>query len=168
MTVRLTCPRSARRARRSWKAPPATTAVLPLPCRTERGLFKGGDAVVDKPLARLPIHNKSTEPLEVVLEWYGRDYWLKPGESLVINTVGRTDGASPWPGTTRPNEPFDVEYYPGSIQVHFNGSEGWVTDLEGNELDCGHQRPEPAPQAPPHAPGSARYRLAGPGGDQHS
>jgi hypothetical protein len=127
--------------------------------------------VTDELQARLPIHNTSTELLEVVLEWYGRDYWLKPGESLVINTVGRTGSEGPWgpwPGTSRPDEPFDVNYYPGSIQVYFNGTVGWVSDLDGNELECGHQRPEPAPHAAPQVPGPAVYRLTGPGGDQHS
>ncbi|GAA3265374.1 hypothetical protein GCM10020218_001220 [Dactylosporangium vinaceum] len=122
----------------------------------------------DEPLARLPIHNNSAEPLEVVLEWYGWDYWLNPGESVVIHTIGRAGGESSWPGTTRPGEPFDVNYHAGLIQVYFNGSEGWVTDLEGRELECGHQRPEPAPEASSPGQQPAVHRLTGRGGDQHS
>jgi hypothetical protein len=100
-------------------------------------------------LARLPIHNDGTEPLEVVLEWYGRDYWLRPGETLVVNTVGSAGGETTWPGSTRPDEPFDVIYHPGLIQVYFNGDDGWVTDVDGNELAWGHQRPASRPQASP-------------------
>ncbi|MDI6098761.1 hypothetical protein QLQ12_09135 [Actinoplanes sp. NEAU-A12] len=105
---------------------------------------------MDEPVARLPISNHSDEVLEVVLEWYGRDYRLMPGESLVVHTVGRSGGGPTWPGTVRGNEPFQVDHCPGSIQVHVNGTDGWVTDLEGNELECGHQRS----MTPPPAPGS--------------
>jgi len=58
--------------------------------------------------ARLRIENSSGELLEVVLEWYGRDYWLMPGEVVVVTTVAK-DGRT-WSGTTRPNEPFEVEH----------------------------------------------------------
>ncbi|MBB4753212.1 hypothetical protein [Actinoplanes lobatus] len=89
----------------------------------------------------MPIRNHSDGPLEVVLEPFGRDYWLRPGESLVVHTAGRSDGESPWPGTLRGDEPFEVNYQPGSIQVYLNGAGGWVTDLDGADLECGHQRP---------------------------
>lgn len=90
---------------------------------------------------RLPVRNGSDELLEVVLEPFGRDYWLQPGESLLIHTVPHGGGETTWPGTTSGNEPFEVDYHPGSIHVHFNGTGGWVTDIEGEELACGHQRP---------------------------
>ena len=101
--------------------------------------------MVDEIVARLPIHNHGGELLEVILETYGEDYHLRPGESLVIHTAGVPGRESTWPGTTRGDEPFDINCYPGSIQVYFNGIRGWVTDLDGTDLDCGHQRPEPRP-----------------------
>ncbi|GIE85476.1 hypothetical protein SAMN06264365_10596 [Actinoplanes regularis] len=87
--------------------------------------------VVDETVARLPIHNHGSELLEVVLEPYGRDYHLRSDETLIVHTAG----------TTRESEPFGVDFHPDFIQVHFNGAVGWVTGPDGNELDCGHQRP---------------------------
>jgi hypothetical protein len=101
--------------------------------------------VADGPEARLRIENSSNELLEVVLEWYGRDYWLKPDEVVVVTTVGN-DGPRTWSGTTRPDEPFEVDYHTGSVTVHFNGDVAWVTDADGHEIECGHQRPEVLPR----------------------
>lgn len=95
---------------------------------------------MDEIVARLPIHNHSGERLDVVLEPYGSEYHLRPAESLVIHTVGRSDGGSTWPGTVRGSDPFDVNYHSDVIQVYINGTAGWVTDLDGNELDSGHRR----------------------------
>jgi hypothetical protein len=36
--------------------------------------------MVGEPQSSLRLCNESTEMLEVVLEPYGRDYWLNPGE----------------------------------------------------------------------------------------
>ncbi|GIF41619.1 hypothetical protein Axi01nite_59300 [Actinoplanes xinjiangensis] len=98
-------------------------------------------ATVDTIALRMSVHNGSEELLEVVLEPYGRDYWLQPGESLLVHTAPCDDHGAVWPGTAKGNEPFEVDYHPGLIRVHFNGTHGWVTDLADNELDCGHQRP---------------------------
>ncbi|MDG6110352.1 hypothetical protein Daura_19300 [Dactylosporangium aurantiacum] len=63
--------------------------------------------------------------------------------------------------TSRPGDvPFEVS--PDAVDVWVEGGSAAVTDLEGNELHCGHQRPVPTPPAP--APGSTRYRLSGPAG----
>jgi hypothetical protein len=88
-----------------------------------------------RPEARLRVQNSGPEPLEMILELYGRDYWLMPGESVVVVTVGKA-GPWPWPGTTWPNEPFEVEYFPDMVRVHFNGDMAWVEDAEGREIEC--------------------------------
>ncbi|MGA5132960.1 hypothetical protein QZH56_33065 [Streptomyces olivoreticuli] len=98
-------------------------------------------SVNDAPVARLRVHNRGEELLELVLEPYGSDHWLVPGETFVVWTVGSSDGDRLWSGTTRGNEPFEVDYRPGSVTVHFNGIHGYVSDAEGNEIDCGHRRP---------------------------
>ncbi|MFJ7269542.1 hypothetical protein ACIQV3_23340 [Streptomyces sp. NPDC099050] len=97
-------------------------------------------AAQDVPVARLRVGNNGPELLELVLECYGSDHWLRPGETFVVWTVGSPEG-EPWPGTTHGNEAFQVDYRPGSVTVHFNGVHGYVTDVAGNEIDCGHRRP---------------------------
>ncbi|MFD7569967.1 hypothetical protein ACFV6U_05455 [Streptomyces sp. NPDC059810] len=97
-------------------------------------------AVEEAPVARLRVHNSGEEQLELVLEPYGSDHWLAPGETFVVWTFGSADGR-PWSGTTYGNEPFEVDHRPGSVTVHFNGHHGYVSDVEGNEIDCGHRRP---------------------------
>ncbi|MEV6669509.1 hypothetical protein [Streptomyces sp. NPDC051162] len=100
-------------------------------------------AVEGMPVARLRVHNKGEELLELFLEPYGSDHWLSPGETFVVWTFGSADGP-PWSGTTHGNEPFEVEYRPGSVTVHFMGHHGYVADVDGNEIECGHQRPTTA------------------------
>lgn len=45
--------------------------------------------MVGEPRSCLRLCNDGVERLEVVLEPYGRDYWLNPGETLVVHTIGR-------------------------------------------------------------------------------
>ncbi|MGC4981598.1 hypothetical protein ACLQ18_13295 [Streptomyces sp. DT193] len=104
-------------------------------------------AAQDGPVARLRVENNGDELLELILECYGSDHWLRPGETFVVWTVGSSEG-DPWPGTTHGNEPFEVNYRPGSVTVHFNGRHGYVTDVAGNEIDCGHRRPTAALASP--------------------
>ena len=76
----------------------------------------------------------------LIVEPYGRDYWLNPGQTALVTTIG-TAGDVAWPGTTRPGEPFEIDYRHGSISVHTNGVEAHVVDRDGRQIECGHQRP---------------------------
>lgn len=95
------------------------------------------------PRSHLRIQNGDDNLLELVLEPYGRDYWMRPGEVFIITTVG-SDQGHPFPGTFHTDEPFEMDYRSGSVTVHFNGVYAQVTDTHGNELECGHQRPDTA------------------------
>ncbi|MEN3616203.1 hypothetical protein AAH979_42910 [Plantactinospora sp. ZYX-F-223] len=94
----------------------------------------------DLPEARLRVQNHGDELIELVVEPWGRDYWLKPGQGTLVTTVGIA-GDAPWPGTTRQDEPFEVDYRHGSVTVHANGVDAYVMDLEGRDIECGYQRP---------------------------
>jgi hypothetical protein len=76
-------------------------------------------AAQDAPVASLRIENNSDEPLDLVLECYGSDHWLLPGETFVVWTVGSLEGG-PWPGTTHGNEPFQAGY---SVLINVDFSE---------------------------------------------
>ncbi|GIF63372.1 hypothetical protein Ais01nite_14070 [Asanoa ishikariensis] len=89
------------------------------------------------------LQNSGATLLELVIEPWGRDYWLRPGEVFVVSTAASPDD-NLYPGTTHPDEPFEVDYRPQSMTVHCNGLSADVTDSHGNELTCGHQRPETA------------------------
>lgn len=103
-------------------------------------------AVDEAPVARLRVQNDGEDLLELILEPYGSDHWLVPGETFVVWTFGSPDGA-PWSGTTHGNEPFQVDYRSGSVTVHSNGSHCYVADVEGTEIECGHRRPTTAETA---------------------
>ena len=79
--------------------------------------------------ARLRVTNRGTAPLELILEPYGSDHWLRPGETFVVVTYGFGDG-----------DPFEVEHEPATVTVQLDGH-GYVTDLNGNEIECAHGRP---------------------------
>ncbi|MFI1353017.1 hypothetical protein ACH4TV_05455 [Streptomyces sp. NPDC020898] len=78
------------------------------------------------------VHNDSGRRLELILEPYGSDHWLMPGETFVVVTDGS------------PAEPFQVDCAAGSMTVHVHGGMGWVEDTDGNEVECAHQRPPAA------------------------
>ncbi|USQ83459.1 hypothetical protein NFX46_06435 [Streptomyces phaeoluteigriseus] len=63
-------------------------------------------------------HRRRT--LDLTLEPYGSDHWLRPGGTFVIRTLGR------------PGEPFRVDYGPGAITVQAAGLPASVGDAEGN------------------------------------
>ena len=83
------------------------------------------------PVPVLRVRNTGRELLELTLEPYGSDHWLRPGETFVIWTLGP------------PGEPFHVDHGPGTITVHAESLPAYVGDTEGNEIDCGHRRPAP-------------------------
>ncbi|GAA1027564.1 hypothetical protein GCM10009557_09410 [Virgisporangium ochraceum] len=92
------------------------------------------------PRANLRIHNQGAEVVEVVLEPWARSYWLQPSEAFVVTTIGREPGS--WPGTTYPDEPFEVIHGPASIIVHCNGIDAYVTDGTGTEIEACLPQPE--------------------------
>ncbi|MGY6018432.1 hypothetical protein [Streptomyces spinosirectus] len=85
-----------------------------------------------EPAARLRVTNRGTDMLELILEPYGSDHWLRPGETFVVLTYGFGEG-----------DPFEVEHEPATVTVQLDGH-GYVSDLHGNEIECGHGRPEAA------------------------
>ncbi|MFG2985780.1 hypothetical protein ACGFYQ_31755 [Streptomyces sp. NPDC048258] len=85
------------------------------------------------PVARLPVKNGGDRELELVLEPYCWSEWLEPGQEVTVIAVGTADEERPWWGTTVPDEPFQVEYYPDQLVVWVNG-DPLIVDSAGNEL----------------------------------
>lgn len=81
----------------------------------------------------LRVTNSGVELLELIVEPWGWQYRLKPGDVFVVRTVGSARG-EPFPGTTRSDEPFEVDHRPGSMTVHTNGVWAQVTDTHGVEV----------------------------------
>ncbi|MEU0399435.1 hypothetical protein ABZ318_04155 [Streptomyces sp. NPDC006197] len=79
----------------------------------------------------LPIRNDGGELLELWLEPFGQDYWLRPGERVTVTSYGRWD-----------DHPFETAHEPGRITVWATSFFATVTDAEGNEVPGAHQRPE--------------------------
>ncbi|ARE73410.1 hypothetical protein ACFVZ8_13060 [Streptomyces sp. NPDC059558] len=86
------------------------------------------------PVARLPITNDGRNRLSLVLEPWGSEEWVEPGEKVTVITIGTADGDRPWSGTRSPHEPFEVQYCADMLVVWANGSVTIVEDSEGNEL----------------------------------
>ncbi|MFD5511548.1 hypothetical protein ACFWIB_27785 [Streptomyces sp. NPDC127051] len=86
------------------------------------------------PVARLPVTNGGQDPLELVLEPYCWSEWLEPGATVTVVTVGEADAQRPWSGTTAPDEPFELDYYPDQLVVWPNGRLVLILDAAGNEL----------------------------------
>ncbi|MFD9393030.1 hypothetical protein ACFWBB_20660 [Streptomyces sp. NPDC060000] len=104
-----------------------------------------------RPVVALRVRNSGEEPLELILEPYGSDHWLRPGETFVIWTLdGPGDGVSEAAGKSEAPqafeafEAFEVEHEPGRVTVHAERLPAYVGDVDGNEIECGHNRPEPA------------------------
>ncbi|MEU9268630.1 hypothetical protein AB0E04_24710 [Streptomyces sp. NPDC048251] len=94
-----------------------------------------------QPIAALRVRNSGSELLELILEPYGSDHWMRPGETFVIWTLGWPgDGVSEAAGTS---EAFEVDHSPGTVTVYAEVLPAYVGDVDGNEIDCGHNRPRP-------------------------
>ncbi|MFJ4786240.1 hypothetical protein [Streptomyces sp. NPDC088794] len=83
----------------------------------------------DGPVARMRVTNSGTAMLELILEPYGSDHWLRPEETFVVETYGFGDG-----------DPFEVVHEPARVTVYLDGH-GDVVDVHGGVIDCGHGRP---------------------------
>ncbi|QFG26408.1 hypothetical protein [Actinomadura sp. WMMB 499] len=77
------------------------------------------------------VRNDGDELLELWLEPFGQDYWLRPGEAVVVTSYGR------WS-----DQPFQVTHEPRRIEVWATSWFATVSDGDGNEVPGGHQRPE--------------------------
>jgi len=92
-------------------------------------------------VAAFDVENSSTHWLVAWLEPLGEDRWLRPGEKLHFRTdyVGE-------------DAPFAVDYWANDEDhedgianinvVHQFGRGVEVTDMAGNAVECGYQRPE--------------------------
>ncbi|MET9131593.1 hypothetical protein [Streptomyces antibioticus] len=83
------------------------------------------------PVAALRVTNRGQELLELILEPYGSDHRLRPGETFVI-----------WALTAEDVGLFEVDHEPGTVTV-WAPSHAFVGDEDGEEIDCGHRRPSP-------------------------
>jgi hypothetical protein len=76
------------------------------------------------------VHNGGDELLELWLEPFGQDYWLRPGEVVTVTSYGEWDG-----------HPFETVHEPGRIEVWASSWFATVSDSDGNEIPAAHQRP---------------------------
>lgn len=84
-------------------------------------------------MPRTSVRNDTDSMLCLWLEPWGSDHWMHPGERL---TVVAGDIYEPV------DEPFEVNVHDQGISVWVNGANSAeVFDADGNEADCGHQRP---------------------------
>ncbi|GAA0611427.1 hypothetical protein [Streptomyces crystallinus] len=83
--------------------------------------------------ARLLIGNSGEAVLELAVEPWADTHQLPPQQTWVVVTHAPADGS--WSGTLRENEPFQVDYRPGSITVWVNGNCFHLTDAAGNTID---------------------------------
>jgi hypothetical protein len=89
-----------------------------------------------RPMSTLPVRNSGDRPLCLFTEPYGKDFWLNPGERFVVQPPVGIDAR------------FDVTVEPNlfCVWVYESGGDKIVVDYEitdenGTELKCGHQRP---------------------------
>ena len=100
------------------------------------------------PWSRLRICNRGPRLLKLVIEPSGRDYWLRPNETVLITAIGEPHlnvdpepDYYPGPGTSRPNEPFQIDWRSTSVTVHCHTVSPRVTDTQHRDLEPGYQRP---------------------------
>lgn len=77
------------------------------------------------------VENNGDRLLELFLEPVGQDYWLKPGESVVVTSYGHWD-----------DHPFETAHEPDRITVWCTSWFATVTDRAGQEVPGAHQRPD--------------------------
>lgn len=65
---------------------------------------------------------------------------MAPGDEFAVVTLAGTDGS--YHGTPAGDEPFHLRHAANKVTVWANGAISWVEDHDGNEIDCGHQRPD--------------------------
>ncbi|MFJ4187220.1 hypothetical protein [Kitasatospora sp. NPDC089509] len=83
---------------------------------------------------KVEIENRSDRRMELMLEPEGSDFWMEPGDALVVNSEAP-------PGT---EIPFVVQMTDDGVSVWSNYGPGWVSTRAGEDLDTGHNRPDDA------------------------
>jgi hypothetical protein len=79
---------------------------------------------------KLTVENRSEQPLVLMLEPWGEDYTMQPGETFGLFPVAPDDTFY-----------FAVQYRTTDVAVFAEGGCRSVqVKLEGRLLDCGHQR----------------------------
>ncbi|MEU6122472.1 hypothetical protein [Streptomyces sp. NPDC047123] len=89
-------------------------------------MFAGGTA-------RLLVGNDGDAPLELSVEPWADVHRLLPGQTCVVVTHSPAQDGS-WPGTTRGDEPFQVEHRRDSVTVWANGNCFHLSDLAGGAI----------------------------------
>ncbi|MFF1714065.1 hypothetical protein [Streptomyces sp. NPDC058268] len=89
-------------------------------------MFAGGTA-------RLVLSNGGDAPLELTVEPWAEIHSILPKQSCVVVTHSPAGGGS-WPGTSRADEPFEVDHRPDSVTVWANGNCFHLSDAEGNAI----------------------------------
>ncbi len=84
-------------------------------------------------MGRFRIRNASKADMTTLhLEPWGEDYWLRPGEEVVVVT-------------TRPDI-YSLDLHADGIQFWVEkDDEAWVERPSGERLGCGYQRPKAPP-----------------------
>ncbi|MGW2273141.1 hypothetical protein [Streptomyces yangpuensis] len=86
------------------------------------------------PVARLPVTNDGSRPLELFLEPYCWSEWLEPGARVTVVTVGEAGADRPWSGSSVPDGPFELQYLADMLVVWPYGDLVLLLDAAGNEL----------------------------------
>jgi hypothetical protein len=76
------------------------------------------------------VHNSGDSLLELWLEPFGQDYWLRPGEDATVTSYGRWD-----------DHPFEVSHESDRITVWATSCFATVSDDSGKEILGAYQRP---------------------------
>lgn len=83
----------------------------------------------DRAWVGVDLTNDDDEPLCVLAEPYGEDFWILPGQTLTFSTRGEAP---------------EVDWYDDGASVWATAHGAWevqVTDADGEPIECGHQRP---------------------------
>ena len=120
---------------RKKKVAPESSPVARFTARLEKNMPGAGDFSYEaiqqlgNPVPML-VHNGGDELLELWLEPFGQDYWLRPGEVVTVTSYGDWD-----------DHPFETVHEPGRISVWAVSWFATVSDHDGNEVPGAHQRP---------------------------
>ena len=87
---------------------------------------------------RLPVQNAGENLVSLFIEPYGEDFWLKPGETIIVTPA--VDGIDVQFSVVVAADHITVWLYedgdPYKVIVDYE-----VVDKGGTALECGHQRP---------------------------
>ncbi|MFI6898186.1 hypothetical protein ACIBM4_29135 [Streptomyces sp. NPDC050256] len=78
----------------------------------------------------LLVQNDGKELLQLWLEPFGQDYWLKPGEAAYVTSYG-----------TWNDHPFETIHEPDCLTVWATSWFATVSGLDGNEFPPGRREP---------------------------